>query len=297
MPEPGLDAFGGPGAPVGQQNPASRSQSRNSQAPKEAVSNLLGSAARFGQAVFTDVGSAVKGVAEDIFTKDNFMSLLRGSGLPSFGMPGGVGFANVSWKGADDDDWRVKLSLPSGLNLEPTLQSELIRTNGLLFPYTPQIILSHSASYGQVKPTHSNYPFPAYQNSQPDTIQVSGDFIVESEAEGVYWVAAVHYLRSITKMAYGNTSQQGSPPPVVQLNGYGDYVLKNVPVVAVQFTVDLPMDVDYIHVPGSVNTWVPTRSLIAVQLQPTYSRRAVHQFSLDKFKSGAYAKGNGPGFI
>jgi hypothetical protein len=232
-----------------------------------------------------------------VFTKDNFMSLLRGGGLPSFGMPGGIGFGDVSWKGADDDDWRVKLSLPSGLNLEPNLQNALLRTNGLIFPYTPQIILSHSASYGQVKPTHSNYPFPAYQNSQPDTIQVSGDFVIESEAEGVYWVAAVHYLRSITKMAYGNTSQQGSPPPVVQLNGYGDFVLKNVPCVATQFTVDLPMDVDYIHVPGAINTWVPTRSLISIQLQPTYSRRAVQQFSLDKFKSGAYAKGNGPGFI
>ena len=279
------------------QNPTSASQSRNTKSPQQDVSNLLGSAARFGSEALGNIGNAVKGIAEDVFTKDNFMSLLRGGGLPSFGMPGGVGFGDVSWKGADDDDWRVKLSLPSGLNLEANLQAELLRTNGLIFPYTPQIILSHSASYGQIKPTHSNYPFPAYQNSQPDIIQVSGDFVIESEAEGTYWVAAVHYLRSITKMAYGNTSQQGSPPPIVQLNGYGDFVLKNVPCVAVQFTVDLPMDVDYIHVPGAINTWVPTRSLISIQLQPTYSRRAVQQFSLDKFKSGAYAKGNGPGFI
>lgn len=282
---------------LGTVNPTAASQSNNSTSPQASVSNLLGSAVRFGERVFEDVASTVKGVASDIFTADNFMSLLRGSGLPSFGMPSGSGFADVSWKGADDDDWRVKLSLPSTLRLPAALQSRLVETNGLIFPYTPQIVLSHSASYGQVKPTHSNYPFPAYQNSQPDMIQVSGDFVVENESEGVYWVAAVHYLRSITKMAYGNTSNQGSPPPIVQLNGYGDFVLKNVPCVAVQFTVDLPMDVDYIHVPGSVNTWVPTRSVISVQLQPTYSRRAVHQFSLDKFTSGAYAKGNGPGFI
>jgi len=297
MPYQDLDPFGGPGAPVGQQNSSAASQSRNTKSPQQSVSNLLGSAARFGSEALGNIGNAVKGIAEDVFTKDNFMSLLRGGGLPSFGMPGGIGFGDVSWKGADDDDWRVKLSLPSGLNLEANLQAELLRTNGLIFPYTPQIILSHSASYAQIKPTHSNYAFPAYQSSQPDTIQVSGDFIVESESEGKYWVAAIHYLRSITKMAYGNTSQQGSPPPVVQLNGYGDFVLKNVPCVATQFTVDLPMDVDYIHVPGAINTWVPTRSLISIQLQPTYSRRAVQQFSLDKFKAGAYAKGNGPGFI
>ena len=89
------------------------------------------------------------------------------------------------------------------------------------------------------RPIHSNYPFFAYQNSQVDQFSITGDFTVENALEGQYWIAAVHYLRSVSKMAYGNTPNQGSPPPVVRLNGYGDYVFKNVPVVRInllQFT-------------------------------------------------------------
>ena len=272
------------------------SQARNTASPQAAVSNLLGSAAKFGQGLLGQAGNAIKGIAEDVFTAKNFMSLLRGGGLPKFGMPGGVGFSDVSWKGTDNDDWRVRLSIPPGMGLEPNLAAALGKTSGLVFPYTPNIVMSHSASYSQVKPTHSNYPFPVYQSSQPDNIQISGDFIIESEAEGVYWVAMVHYLRSVTKMSYGNSSNQGSPPPVVQLNGYGDFVFKNVPVVVQNFTCDLPADVDYIYVPA-LDTWAPTKCIVSVVLMPTYSRRSVQQFSLDKFVSGGYAKGSGQGFI
>ena len=284
--------FGG----LGQQLSSAASQARNAVSPQAAVSNLLGSAANFGQGLIGQAGAAIKGIAEDVFTAKNFMSLLRGGGLPKFGMPGGTGFSDVSWKGTDNDDWRVRLSIPPGMGLEPSLAAALGKTSGMIFPYTPSIVMSHSANYSQVKPTHSNYPFPVYQNSQPDNIQISGDFYVENEDEGVYWVAMVHYLRSVTKMSYGNSSNQGSPPPVVQLNGYGDFVFKNVPVVVQQFTCDLPADVDYIYVPA-LDTWAPTRCIVSVVLMPTYSRRSVQQFSLDKFVSGGYAKGNGQGFI
>tara|TARA_R110000868_G_scaffold219752_1_gene470832 strand:+ start:1065 stop:1886 length:822 start_codon:yes stop_codon:yes gene_type:complete len=263
---------------------------------KKSVSGLLGSAAQFGEGLVGQAGDAIKGLSEDVFSAKNFMSLLRGGGLPKFGMPGTTGFTDVTWKGTDTDDWRVRLSIPPGMGFEDPLKAALAKTNGMIFPYTPSIVMSHSANYSQVKPTHSNYPFPVYQNSQPDNIQISGDFIIESEAEGVYWVAMVHYLRAVTKMSYGNSSNQGSPPPVVQLNGYGDFVFKNVPVVVQQFTCDLPTDVDYIYV-STLKTWAPTKCMVSVVLMPTYSRRAVQQFSLDKFINGSYAKGPGQGFI
>jgi hypothetical protein len=124
-----------------------------------------------------------------------------------------------------------------------------------------------------------------------------GDFLIENALEGEYWLAAVHYLRSVTKMAYGNTSNQGSPPPVVRLNGYGDYVFKNVPVVVQQFTVELPSDVDYIQVGAAANgAWVPTKSSISAMLTPIYSRRDVSRFNLDAFVRGDYVF-NGKGFI
>jgi hypothetical protein len=152
-----------------------------------------------------------------------------------------------------------------------------------------------------LQPVHSNYPFPVYQNSRTDQFTISGEFLVENSFEAEYWVAAVQYLRTLTKMDYGGT---GAPPPVVRLNGYGDFVFNNVPVVVTNFQIDLPSDVDYIstQVGGSNSvgadaiSWVPAQSLIAVTLQPVYSRRKVEQFNLQDFVNGNYISG-GDGFI
>tara|TARA_B110000438_G_scaffold303737_1_gene366873 strand:- start:692 stop:1657 length:966 start_codon:yes stop_codon:yes gene_type:complete len=161
-------------------------------------------------------------------------------------------------------DWRVKLSIP---NTEPFKnESHLIQplraTNGLVFPYTPTVIMSHTANYNALAPTHSNYPFQVYANSQVDQLVITGDFFVQNGIEAQYWVSALHYLRSCTKMFYGgNGANQGAPPPVVKLNGYGDYVFDNVPVVITTFTVDMPDQVDYISTQvntGSGQTFTPT---------------------------------------
>ena len=293
MPEPDLDAFGGPGPAI--TTNSAKSQSRNSKSPVQSLQDLGGSSISFGKSV---IQNGFKNTVEDVFANgaSGLMSLLRGKGIPIDGLAGGLFSSNTaSWARNDDEDWRVKLSIPNGLALEGNLQSKLVETNGMIFPYTPTVIFSHSAAYSQIKPTHSNYPFPIYQSSQPDNLQITGEFYIEGADEGLYWVACVHYLRSITKMAYGKTSNAGTPPPIVLLNGYGDYVFKNVPVVIINFSVDLPTDVDYIHVPEA-NTYAPTRSTITIQAIPTYSRREVHNFSLDTFVNGGYAKGRG-GFI
>jgi hypothetical protein len=71
---------------------------------------------------------------------------------------------------------------------------------------------------------------------------------VEDSTQGIYWIAAVHYLRSLTKMFSGSDPKAGNPPPVVMLNGYGNYVFKNVPVVVKSFSTSLAADCDYIGV-------------------------------------------------
>ena len=129
-----------------------------------------------------------------------------------------------------------------------------------------------------------------------DAITVSGDFFIETNDDAEYWVAAVTFLRTLTKMFYGdNGSDTGNPPPIVKFNGYGEYVFKNVPCVVTSFNVELPQDVDYIKTnigseagspDGSPGTWVPAQSLMAVTLQPIYSRTHVEQFSLNDFVSG-----------
>ena len=206
-----------------------------------------------------------------------------------------------------DNDWRVRLSLP------PTIASESIfaplqETNGLVFPYTPTILIQHSANYDAMQPTHSNYPFPQYQNSQIDDIVITGDFFCENAVDAQYWATTLHYLRSVTKMAYGQSSNQGAPPPIVFLNGYGDFVFPNVPVVIKSFSIDLPADVDYIktQVDGAVSKvdggtdvqgfyegWAPVQSQVMVTVTPIYSRARTSQFSLDSFVKGEYLDNGG----
>jgi len=206
-------------------------------------------------------------------------------------------------------DWRVRLSIPSTMPKDGILKP-LDETDGLVFPYTPTILIQHSANYDAMHPTHSNYPFPQYQNSQIDDIVITGDFFCENAVDAQYWAATLHYLRSVTKMAYGKSANAGAPPPIVFLNGYGDFVFPNVPVIIKTFSVDLPSDVDYIktQVDGTVEVdnegttvsglsegWAPVQSQVMITCTPIYSRAKTSQFSLDKFVKGDYL-GNG-GFI
>jgi hypothetical protein len=61
-----------------------------------------------------------------------------------------------------------------------------------------------------------------------------------------YWIAVVHFLRSVTKMFTGDTAFQGNPPPILNFSAYGDHVFRNVPVVVKSFSMTLPKDVQYI---------------------------------------------------
>jgi len=267
--------------------------------PNQSRENLRGSSLQAGDNNTESItGKTQQRVSDwlDINAK-GLGKALRSVNLLPDAMPKSIDFVDGNWNSNNNGDWRVRLSIPDTFKGSPLLQ-RLAETNGLVFPYTPDVTISHSASYNPLRPVHSNYPFQVYSGSQVDSIQIAGDFTVENSLEGEYWIGAVHYLRSVSKMAYGNTSNQGSPPPVVKLNGYGRNVLNNIPVVVTQFNLTLTNDVDYIQVDiGSSGTWVPTRSNISVSLSPAYSRDSVNKFSLDAFVRGDYVIDNGSGFI
>jgi len=226
-------------------------------------------------------------------------SLIRRRTLPPGAQPAPVKITSATFSSSTynntTENWRVRISLPasSTFRSSPLLKPLVDTDNSMIWPTTPNITLSHSASYNMLNLLHTNYAFPTYQNSQVDPIAVAGSFPVQSISDGQYWVAAIHYLRSVSKMHYGETSDKGSPPPMVKLNGYGDFVFNNVPCVVTNFTVDLQSGVDYIRVPllgesGNTEefTYVPTDSTIQVTLQPIYSRGKVSAFSFDEFVNG-----------
>ncbi len=200
----------------------------------------------------------------------------------------------------DTPDWRVKIRLGTNANyfykdtdkgfLEP-----LDKTDGVIFPYTPSISVSHTARYGSQNLTHSNYTNYFYEGSEVQAITVAGEFTVQNIEEGRYLMACIQFFRAATKMFFGGNEKSphaGNPPPMVFLDGYGKPYFSGVPCVITNFTHTMPSDVDYINVKvgveGEHNVRLPLTSTISVTLQPIYSRRNL----FDNFDLNEFARGN-----
>ena len=180
---------------------------------------------------------------------------------------------------------------------------------GVVFPYTPSVTVQHSANYTPQKLTHNNYTQYFYDNSEVSPITINGEFTVQNVNEGQYLLATIYFFRSVTKMFFGAGNGAGNPPPIVYLNGYGQYYLPNVPCVVTNFSHTMPDAVDYMDIPEpglNYNPYVtnpvlnstrlPTTSTISLTLQPVYSRLAQSQgFNLNDFARGALINSPGSG--
>jgi hypothetical protein len=212
----------------------------------------------------------------------------NGKEIPKGAETGQRGGVSAEWAGAKD--LRVYLRVPSSYLIGPAAgPSGILKEHGgVLFPYTPTVSYDSQAQYGAVNPVHSNYTQYFYKNSQISTIAVTGKFTVQNEKEGAIWLGIIHLLRALTKMRWGTDANAGAPPPVCRLEGYGDFMLRNVPVVITSFKFDLPDNVDYIAVNGQYkSSLVPSISSINLTLAPMYSRREIQDFSVDKWLGGS----------
>lgn len=206
-----------------------------------AASQAVNTAQNLGAALsnFSSVASGVGGIG----------AAIRSVNLPAGGEAIGDLVSAISAFGGDDNanDWRVRLSLPnwSSFRTSPVLKP-LKEAGGLVFPFTPTISIKSGATYTPEAVVHNNFPFNSFKNSNPGTIEITAPMAVEDAGQALYWIAAVHYLRSVAKMFSGFDPKAGNPPPIVFLNGYGNYVFKNVPVAVTSFNCTLPNDCDYI---------------------------------------------------
>ena len=151
-----------------------------------------------------------------------------------------------------DTDWRVKMSLASQANYlykaqDPGILAPLRVTDGVIFPYTPQIDTIYYANYTNEDLTHSNYRAYFYQNSYPGEILMQATFTAQTSQEADYVLAVIHFFRSATKMFYGQDEQRGTPQPAVFLSGLGEFQYNNHACVITQFNYNLPSEVDYIR--------------------------------------------------
>jgi hypothetical protein len=125
-------------------------------------------------------------------------------------------------------------------------------TDGIIFPYTPAIDTTYRANYETYDLTHSNYRGYFYKNSYVDAISVKAVFTAQDTNDANYLLAVITFLKSVTKMFYGQDPQRGAPPPLVYLSGLGDFQFNEHPCLVSQFQYNLPDNVDYIRA-GSPN--------------------------------------------
>ena len=197
--------------------------------------------------------SKLSSIANNLSNPNKLMGAIRSFNLPLGGESvSKMMNASASFAKDTSSDWRARLTMLDGSFFDnaPVLDPIKNADKSLIFPYTPSINISASATYADQPITHSNYQFTTYTSSKVSEITVVGDFPVEDAEQAAYWIAVVHFLRSVTKMYTGNTgdANPGNPPPVLNFSAYGDFVFKNVPVVVTSFSLQLPKEVDYIAV-------------------------------------------------
>lgn len=251
------------------------------------------------------LGGGLMGLAGSISSAagmlNNILSLKRGANLPS----GAEAFIKqgtaIKLSPGAKNDWRVRITCQWNIFKGNELFALLENTGGVVWPYMPNITVSTKAEYTPQTPTHSNYPFYAYKNSQVDDIQISGDFSCETETDAAYWIAATTFFKTATKMFFGKGEFAGNPPLICNLTGYGSSIFDNVPVIVKSFSVDLKDDVNYIRCDEfGTNTWVPVMSTISVTVSPVYNRERLREFSLQDYANGGMSltkTGNGVGYI
>lgn len=207
-----------------------------------------------------------------------------------------------------DSDLRARIRVPKNYLKTSTLGSSMAElSNGIIFPYTPQITFDYKTDYSAISTVHTNYTQFFYKNSSVGSINITARFTVQNSREAEVYLATKHLLASLMKMPFGKDAGAGSPPPVCRLDAYGPYMLKNVPIVITNFRLDLPADVDYYDT-SRANTqqlsqelglspeelgydsntsayanFVPVISNFIIGCQPLYSRREMTDFNIQNF--------------
>jgi len=258
----------------------------------DGIANVAGSVGN----TISDIGSGISNFLSGGSGTDpsRLISAFRAQGIPPGAEQSSNSGSSVSAQFSSsirEKDWRVKLS--HDMIYTTPILSPLKASGGMIWPYLPSITMSGTANYDSFAPAHTNYPILTYKNSQVDDISIAGQFTVQNQEEGRNWLASMHFLRTVTKMYFGQGPNLGNPPPICTLNGYGDFVYKDVSVVVKTFNIVLEKDVDYIAIQlqtgksqGANVSYVPTNSNITVTVAPVYSRGKMKNFDLTKFAAG-----------
>ena len=207
-----------------------------------------------------------------------------------------------------DFDWRARLRPKNGgkdlfwKGADPALDGDvdymlkpLHDAGGLVWQYTPDIMVSSQVNYNQPDFHGQNYPLMTYKNTIPPAFPVTSDFSANTIDEARYMLAVIHFCKVATKSFFGDTAVEsgyyGTPPPVLLFEYLGHHGFNKVPVVITSYSVQYPADVDYVPVAtdvlGQEVTYVPTMMNLQINLQPSYTPHKLRKtFNLQAFTTG-----------
>ena len=171
----------------------------------------------------------------------------------------------------------------------------LAETDGLVFPYTPTISQSGQVTYEDIATVHANQTWKAYNRTENVTIDISGTFTAQNQTEAKYFLAAIHFLRVVTKMHFGESDDnKGLPPPQMILDGYGTYMYNGLSVIIKNYSVDYTNTTDFVAVEtGEGTSWVPAIGDLRVQCEVQQTPKIARGFNWDNFASGQMVAGGG----
>jgi hypothetical protein len=210
-------------------------------------------------------------------------------------VPAKTGLEPVVVTGSRIDN-RVRIKVPSEYNSSKFTTSGK-KQNGIIFPYTPQITMEHTADYSKLTPMHSNYSFNFYKNSSVSDISIQGVFTVQNDKDAMALLSTIHLLRSLTKGRFGyNDALRGAPPPICKLMAYGNYMLDNVPISIASFKQDLTSEVDYYRLYSDAmgnpfgEAMVPIKCTLSIVCKLMYSREETSKSTVPNWLSGVSRK-------
>jgi len=222
-------------------------------------------------------------------------SVSTADGAPTVEQPGIS--TNVDWRarlrpknGGKDLFWKGGTDTPVDYLLKP-----LHETNGLVWQYTPDMLVSAQVNYNQTDFHGQNYPVMTYKNTMPPAIPVTADFSANTIDEARYILGVIHFCKVATKSFGGDAAvasgYYGTPPPVLLFEYLGDHGFNKVPVVLTSYSISYPADVDYVPVYTGVDqgevTYVPTMVNLQINLQPAYTPHKLRKrFDLQAFTTG-----------
>lgn len=274
------------------------------------IENIIRGAQHFGliggnqQKTATDTGVQTGG--QNVFNESGIFGPAEQAELEALAAQTGTAASLefTTGDGIPKVDWRARIRPKNDINSNEYFAGSILEpirnSGGLVFQYTPSIYVSGAANWNSAQGVGQNYPVWTYNNSTPPSIPIVGTFTANTAAEARYMLAVMHWVRGITKSAFGiddySSGKYGTPPPVLVFEYLGEAGFNAVPVIVTSYAYAYAPEVDYVPVDlGGSITYVPVKIELTINTEVAHvPSTAREKFSIERFVNGtAY----GDGFI